>query len=230
MSLSAEDISYTWSFRGGESTAIRSFSGQFAAGVPHLICGPSGSGKSTLGYLLSGLLSTESGRVTFNGEEATHQREEIALVFQFPEDIFFEDTLEEELKQLSSPQRTLDMSCFDALGIPFETIAQRHPFHLSAGYGRLVATAMQLARNPRLLILDEPTIGLDWIFQRRMLDVLRNWITPQRTLVIITHDLDVLRELDGEAWVLNQGMLAWNGATSDLLASRELLEAYALAV
>lgn len=228
MSLRAENIRFTWKFRGGQSVALVSLSAEFSEGNVHLICGPSGSGKSTLGYLLAGLMPPDAGRVLFQDADIQSRRTQAAYVFQFPENIFFEDSLQEELKQLSAASASPDLSYFDRLGVPFPEIANRHPFHLSAGYARLAATAMQLARDPLLLILDEPTIGLDWNFHRRMVDVLKSWISPQRLLMVITHDLEVMRALGGEAWALNRGSLAWNGATEDLLTHADLLETYGL--
>ncbi|HEY3296283.1 MAG TPA: ABC transporter ATP-binding protein [bacterium] len=229
MSLLVENVSYTWTFRGGRKTALESIQADFAAGVPHLLCGPSGSGKSTLGYLLSGLMTADVGRILLDGEDMLHCRTRAAHVFQSAETIFFEDTLAAELEQLSNGHGALDMTWFERFGLSVEDFAPKHPFHLSAGYGRLWATAMQLARNPQVLVLDEPTIGLDWSFQRRMLDAVKSWINPERTLIVITHDLDVMRELGGHAWVLEEGRLAWNGGTTHLLADHTLLEAYALA-
>ena len=111
----------------------------------------------------------------------------------------------------------------------FGDIADKHPFHLSEGYGRLVATVLQLSRDPAVLILDEPTIGLDWIFYDRMTQLIKGWIHENRTLILITHDMDLIRELGGRAYGLLDGCLTWIGETKDLLEDTEMQRTLALA-
>jgi energy-coupling factor transporter ATP-binding protein EcfA2 len=230
MSLIAENLSFTYSFRGGECTAVREISAEFAPGIPHLICGPSGSGKSTLSLLLAGLLTPSGGEVKLNGEDLAAQRSRIAFVFQFAETIFFEDSVREELKQWMGSNADHDPSVFGQLGIDYSGIADTHPFHLSQGMSRLTAIALQVARSPQLLLLDEPTIGLDPDHERCVIELLRNWISPQRILIVVTHDLDVMRKLGGQAWVLKGGELVWSGETAILIQNHELLKSYGLEV
>lgn len=228
MILRSENIGYTWKSRGVEFRALNSFTGEFSSATPHVICGPSGSGKSTLGFLLAGLMPPDTGNVLLDGDDVSSRRENIAYVFQFAENIFFEDSIRDELNALSRGNGSLDLSYFEKLGIDFASVENKAPFHLSAGYGRLVATAMQLARNPQVLILDEPTIGLDDDFEQRMIEILKQWSSPDHLLIVITHDLNVMRELGGQSWVLNHGQLAWHGVTGDLLSNESLLKEQAL--
>lgn len=227
--LRAEAIQYTWQDRSGRTTAVAEFNGDFAAGVPHILCGPTGSGKSTLAFLLAGLLNPESGTVTLDGVNVAEIRGHIATVFQFPEELFFEDSVEEELRSAAHGRTDFGASCCAALGVALDEVAQVHPFHLSAGYGRMVALALQLAREPRVLIADEPTIGLDWIHRARVVHTLKEWPGPERTLIAITHDLGLMRELGGRSWVLSQGRLVWNGDTAQLLKDEKRLREYGLA-
>ncbi len=228
MSLRVDHVSFSWRYRGGVRSAVKDVSAVFEAGTAHVICGPSGSGKSSLSYLLAGMLPPERGMVLLNGQAVGEQQGEIAYVFQFPESIYFEDSVQAELEHWTGNGAALKADYFAQLGIPFAAIAQKHPYHLSAGYGRLVAIALQLAREPKLLVLDEPTIGLDWDYNRRMVTLLREWVNPERILVVVTHDLDLMRGLGGRAWVMAGGELAWSGETADLLAQPELLSAYGL--
>jgi energy-coupling factor transport system ATP-binding protein len=228
VSLHADNVSYTWRFRGGTRSAVRNVSAEFTAGTAHAICGPSGSGKSTLSYLLAGMLPPERGAVRWDGRAASERRGEIAYVFQFPESIYFEDSVRAELEHWAGNGAALKAEIFDTLGIPFAAIAEQHPYHLSAGYGRLVAIALQLAREPKLLVLDEPTIGLDWEYHARMVTLLRDWVNAERTLVVVTHDLDLMRGLGGRTWVMAGGELAWQGETTALLARQDWMIAYGL--
>jgi energy-coupling factor transport system ATP-binding protein len=228
VTLRADNVSYTWRFRGGVRRAVNMVSAEFAPGMAHVICGPSGSGKSSLSYLLAGMLPPDEGRVLMDDQTVSERRGEIAYVFQFPESIYFEDSVRQELERWTRNGAALKADYFARLGIPFEAIAEKHPYHLSAGYGRLAAIALQLAREPKLLVLDEPTIGLDWEYHQRMVTLLREWVNPERMLVVVTHDLDLMRGLEGRAWVMAGGELAWSGATAELLARQELLLAYGL--
>lgn len=227
--LKVENVSYAWSFRGGKAEALLSVSAEFRSGVPHVICGASGSGKTTLALLLSGLITDNLGKIRLDQQAIADCRKQIAYIFQFPESIFFEDSVEAELRQITGDDSTgTAEEYFQQLGIRFEDIAQKHPFHLSEGYSRLVATVLQMSRDPLVLIADEPTIGLDWEHHAQMTKLLKGWITPERILLIISHDLDLMQELGGYSWVLAKGELAWSGETHALLADPALLEQYSL--
>ena len=228
--LSAEHIDYTWRFRGGNIKALDSVSVQFPSGTPHIICGPSGSGKTTLALALAGLIKTEGGAIFLEDSPMDRSLGEIAYVFQFAENIFFEDSVANELREIAGVHRNGSAAAYlSELGIALDDIRDAHPFHLSEGYSRLVAIALQLAREPRVLILDEPTIGLDWRHQARLIRLLKRWVTDDRILVIIAHDVELMREIGGSAWVLVEGRLAWSGETDALLASPELVESFSLA-
>jgi energy-coupling factor transport system ATP-binding protein len=227
MVLAARNLDYTWRNRDGETRAIRDFSAEFHSGIPHFVCGPSGSGKTTLGFLLSGLMAPDSGTVLLSGTSA-EQRYSTAYVFQFAEDIFFEDTVAGELRQIAHGTEERAHELFARLGIRLSAILEQPPHRLSAGFARLVAVGLQMARWPQVLILDEPTIGLDWRFHRRITTCLRDWASRERILIVITHDLDLMRELNGRAWVVSDGRLVWNGDTASLLPDAALLERFAL--
>ena len=153
----------------------------------------------------------------------------MAYLFQFPEAIFFTESVEKELDAICSTCDEEDWELtFRNFGVSLPEIRHRHPFALSEGYARLTALAMQLARKPSVLILDEPTIGLDWKHQERVIHGLKDWMTPERLLITITHDLDLLSELRGSAWVSAEGQLAWSGPTTDLLSNDSLMRQSAL--
>jgi len=218
-----------WQSHGTSVTAVRDFTASFEPGIAHFICGPSGCGKSTLGYILAGLMPPSSGQVTYAGQPVAGNRQHVAYLFQSPEAIFFNDTVQKELEEISdSADADLWEKSFQRVGVSLPEIAHRHPFTLSEGYARLTALAMQFTREVNVMILDEPTIGLDWKHQQRVMDVLKAAVAPERILVTITHDLELLAALQGKSWVLADGLLAWSGRTADLLADDDLLRRFAL--
>jgi energy-coupling factor transport system ATP-binding protein len=226
MVLAARNLEYAWD-SNKTNKAVYDVTADFRGGVPHFVCGPSGSGKTTLGLLLSRLQKPDSGTVDLEGASDGHSAER-AFVFQFAENLFFEDTVADEVRQIADKNAEYVHDIFAKLGIEYERIAALNPFRLSAGYARLVATGLQMARDPQVLILDEPTIGLDWRFSQRMTTALKEWINPQRILIMITHDLDLMRDFGGQAWAMTSGRLVWNGATETLLNDEALLERLAL--
>lgn len=220
--LAAQNVRYRWR-NGDESiSAIEDVSAKFFGGEAHVLCGPSGSGKTTLGYLLAGLIEPQSGSISLNGISGITPHD-AAYVLQFAENIFFEDTVGEELRHLSGSVTGEQYESFRCLGVDIQHIADLHPAKLSAGFGRLVAVGLQMARNPRILILDEPTIGLDWIYHARMTRALQKWIRPDRILITITHDLELISSLCGRVWILQNCRMFWSGTTSDFLSEEDLL-------
>ena len=227
--LVADNLHYAWRLPRDVVPAIGGVSAEFRAGVPHVICGPSGSGKTTLSLLLTGQFPPDGGNVLLDDCPISRCRHEAAYVFQFPENIFFEDTVARELQQITGSSRNrLAEKYLEKLDICFDDVAEKHPFHLSAGYGRLIATVLQVAREPRVLVVDEPTIGLDCHFHRRMIGLLRECAMTDRVVIVVTHDAELMRELGGRAWVLSEGKLVWSGDTHELLGQPQRLEQFGL--
>jgi len=227
--LLAINVSHVWKDRNRSATALHDVSAEFLSGGAHFLCGPSGAGKSTLGLLLAGLLPPTQGRVELNNVDVRERRSEVAYLFQFPEAIFFTESVEDELEAICFARDEENWeTTFRNFGVSLANIRHRHPFTLSEGYARLTALAMQLARKPSVLILDEPTIGLDWKHQEHVIRGLKDWITPDKLLITITHDLELLSALPGNALVLTEGQLAWRGSTTDLLNNDLLMRQSAL--
>lgn len=222
MRLIARDLEYAWA---NSATGLATFTGEFEPGIPHCICGPTGSGKTTLSLLLAGLLEPVTGYVT--GAETAARR---GYIFQMPEGIFFEDSVAREMEIAAGPRGLRRArKLFAELGIDFADVAAQHPLQLSGGYGRLAALVLQMVREPDVLIADEPTIGLDWQFQSRVTALLQSWLSPERILIVVTHDVDFLRALNGSCWIMQDGRLTWQGAAEVLLAQQELLAQFGLA-
>ncbi len=173
-----------------------------------LVIGPSGSGKSTLLEILAGLAEQTAGSIFWRDQELTpeHLQQLGGLVFQFPERHFCGGTILEELR-LGHPELG-SQKVHDALqevGLA-DLALHSAPHALSGGQQRRVALAVQLIRQPSLLMLDEPTAGLDWSMRRQLVNLLAKLKTDW-TLLVVTHDAGELLQIADRCWTLNHGQL-----------------------
>lgn len=173
-----------------------------------LIVGPSGSGKSTLLEILAGLVSPSQGTMHWRNQELQPEmlQQLAGLVFQFPERHFCGHTVLEELRighpELGSEQvsQTLKSVGLGAIGL------QTPPHAMSGGQQRRLALAVQLIRQPYLLLLDEPTAGLDWSMKQQLISLLAE-LKKDWSLLIVSHDARDLAHLADYCWTLQNGEL-----------------------
>ncbi|MBW4651866.1 MAG: energy-coupling factor ABC transporter ATP-binding protein [Kaiparowitsia implicata GSE-PSE-MK54-09C] len=173
-----------------------------------LVVGPSGSGKSTLLEILSGLAKKTSGTIRWRDQDLTPDdlQQLSGLVFQFPERHFCGSTILEELR-LGHPELSkarIDQALEDVgLGhLPLKT----PPRSLSGGQQRRLALAVQLIRQPFLLLLDEPTAGLDWSMRQQLVNVLTR-LKADWSLLVVSHDAGELAAIADRCWTLHHGVL-----------------------
>lgn len=173
-----------------------------------LVIGPSGSGKSTLLEILAGLAEKTSGDIRWREQELTplHLEQLSGLVFQFPERHFCGGTILEELR-LGQIELTRDrieqvLSEVGLSHLPLST----PPQSLSGGQQRRLALAVQLIRQPHLLLLDEPTAGLDWSMRRQLVSLLAN-LKTHWSLLVVSHDASELLDIADQCWTLEHGEL-----------------------
>jgi energy-coupling factor transport system ATP-binding protein len=173
-----------------------------------LVIGPSGSGKSTLLEILAGLAKKTSGKVLWRDQELTpDQLQQLAgLVFQFPERHFCGHTLLEELR-LGHPEMGKERidQALAAVGLGHLPLTTS-PRSLSGGQQRRLALAVQLIRQPYLLLLDEPTAGLDWSMRQQVVSLLSQ-LKKQWTLLVVSHEPGELLEFADRCWTLDHGVL-----------------------
>ncbi|MBW4559928.1 MAG: energy-coupling factor ABC transporter ATP-binding protein [Mojavia pulchra JT2-VF2] len=173
-----------------------------------LIIGPSGSGKSTLLEILSGLAEPTSGAVFWREQELiSEQLQQLAgLVFQFPERHFCGGTILEELR-LGHPELGIERvrQALGEVGLDHLSLSAA-PYALSGGQQRRLALAVQLIRQPNLLLLDEPTAGLDWSMRRQLISLLAK-LKQDWTLLVVTHDAGDMLAIADSCWTLNHGEL-----------------------
>ncbi len=173
-----------------------------------LIIGPSGSGKSTLLEILAGMATGTSGGVYWRDRPLnTELLQQLGgLVFQFPERHFCTNSVLEELRlghpELGTERVEGALSAVGLADIPLQT----SPHALSGGQQRRLALAVQLIRQPHLLLLDEPTAGLDWSMRQQLVGLLAR-LKQEWTLLIVTHDAGDLLAIADKCWQIDRGRL-----------------------
>lgn len=191
-----------------ENSILKSINLDLAPQKLGLIIGPSGSGKSTLLEILSGLAEPTSGSVFWREREllAEDIQQLAGLVFQFPERHFCGGTILEELR-LGHPELGVERvrQALSEVGLEHLSFSTA-PYALSGGQQRRLALAVQLIRQPHLLLLDEPTAGLDWSMRRQLVNLLAK-LKQHWTLLVVTHDAGDLLPIADSCWTLNHGEL-----------------------
>lgn len=185
-----------------------------------LIIGPSGSGKSTLLEILAGLAEKTSGEMLWREQQLTaeHLQQLSGLVFQFPERHFCGSTILEELR-LGHPELTGDRitEALTEVGLANLSLGTS-PQAMSGGQQRRLAFAVQLIRQPHLLLLDEPTAGLDWSMRRQLVNLLAK-LKTHWSLLVVSHDAGELVDIADQCWTLQHGELA--AVTPEALKNQE---------
>lgn len=215
--------------------ALRGVSLRIMPGEKVGLVGANGAGKSTLMLHLNGILGTPESPVRVCGLPLTKEhlpviRGRVGLVFQNPDDQLFSPTVFEDVAfgplHMGLPEaevRRRASLALEQVGLPgFE---ERLPHHLSIGQKKRVAIATVLAMEPEILVLDEPTAGLDPRGRRLLIDLLR---ALPRTMLVSTHDIWLVDELFPRMVVMDEGQIVADGATAKLLADTPFLEAHGL--
>ena len=188
---------------------LREVSLQLAAGSPRLVAGRSGSGKTTLLELFGGLADPDAGQILWNGEvlNGRQRRWLCGLVFQFPERHFLGLNVAQELRL---GQRRLGGEAVERVlrqvGLASMSL-QQAPERLSGGQQRRLALAVQLLRDPKVLLLDEPTAGLDWTVRDEVLQLLAS-LARERALLVVTHEPELFAGVVEGGWFLEDGELS----------------------
>lgn len=239
MSITVENLTYTYS-KGlpNETRALENVSFQLEPGEFAAVIGHTGSGKSTLMQQLNGLLRPDSGKITVGevcitdpSTKMTEVRQKVGLVFQYPEYQLFEETVAKDVafgpKQVGMTGEKLDRVVEESIrltGLDYEEVKERSPFELSGGQKRRVAIAGVLAMKPEILILDEPTAGLDPSAHRDVLELIRRIHRKERmTILLVSHNMGDVAELADRVLVMNRGKLVMNGTPAEVFSRGEPL-------
>ena len=209
------------------------------------IVGHTGSGKSTLVQHLNGLLKPSSGQVLINGEDLNGEkvnrralRQRIGLVFQYPEYQLFEETVAKDIafgpknQGLSKEEINRRVrGAMESVHLNYEKYAEKSPFDMSGGQMRRVAIAGVLAMEPEVLILDEPTAGLDPMGRDRILSMLEELREKKHTTILmVSHSMEDMARLAERLLVISGGKLAADGTPREIFSRPELLTSIGLDV
>jgi len=205
-----------------ERIALEEVSFEICEGESLAIVGETGSGKTTLVQHLNGLLKPARGRVRVEGVDLAgpavsraELRRRVGLVFQYPEHQLFEETVYDDIsfvlrqRSIFPPheiEERVKKTCF-SLGLDYEKFRRRSPFELSSGEMRRVALAGVLVQDPKILILDEPTVGLDGEGKKEVLREIRELRRRGKTLIIVSHQVENLLGLIDRVIVLDRGRI-----------------------
>lgn len=246
MGIALENVSFT--YQEGTplaSTALSDVSLTIEDGSYTALIGHTGSGKSTILQLLNGLLVPSQGSVRVfdtlitsisKNKDIRQIRKQVGLVFQFAENQIFEETV---LKDVAFGPQNFGVSEEDAEQIAREKLAlvgideslfNRSPFELSGGQMRRVAIAGILAMEPAILVLDEPTAGLDPLGRKELMNLFKKLHQSGMTIVLVTHLMDDVAEYANQVYVMKKGRLVKFGKPSDVFQDVVFMEEVQLGV
>ena len=246
MGIILDNVSYT--YQEGTpfaSVALSDVSLTIEDGSYTAIIGHTGSGKSTILQLLNGLLVPTEGSVrafdtlitsTSVNKQIRQIRKQVGLVFQFAENQIFEETV---LKDVAFGPQNFGVSVEEAEVIAREKLAlvgideslfERSPFELSGGQMRRVAIAGILAMEPKILVFDEPTAGLDPIGRKELMTLFKKLHQDGITIVLVTHLMDDVAEFADQVYVMEKGKLVKSGKPSLVFQNVEFMEKIQLGV
>ena len=229
--IELQNITYTYSPKTPfEKTAVDGVSLRVNKGELVGIIGPSGSGKSTLIQLMNGLLKPASGEVFFEGEPLKKVNTRIGIVFQYPEAQIFEETIQKELefgpKNIGMDKVDIAKAIQNSIKIMgIDSDLQKSPHEISGGQKRKVAIASVLSMNPEVLILDEPTAGLDPRAKRQLLETLVNMNRTGTTIILVSHSMEEIAEICTRIVVMKDAKIYADGPVADIFSnSKELID------
>jgi len=246
MSIKIENLSYIYDEgMPFQTKAVDNISFDIKKGEFVGLIGHTGSGKSTLIQTLNGLLKPSKGKIFINEKDLSDKnikkseiRKNVGLVFQYPEYQLFEETVYKDIafgpKNLNLSKELIDQRVRESMaqvGLDFETLSELSPFELSGGQKRRVAIAGVLAMSPGILILDEPTAGLDPMGRDEILEQIKNLNREKNvTVILVSHSMEEVANLVDRLIVLDQGKKILDGCVREVFKEYDLLKQVGLGV
>lgn len=209
------------------------------------LIGHTGSGKSTLVQHLNGIMKPTSGNIIVDGINICDKnanlreiRQKVGLVFQYPEHQLFEETVYKDIafgpKNLGLKDEELKLrvqSSMELVGLDYNTLKDRSPFELSGGQKRRVAIAGVIAMKPKLLVLDEPTAGLDPSGRDEILDEIKKlYLKEGITIILVSHSMEDVAKLSNRIFVMDRGKIVIDDATREVFKRARELEEIGLGI
>ena len=231
--LSTKNLSYTYP---DGTHALKNINMEIYKGQKVAIMGPNGAGKSTLFSHFNGLTEPTSGHVEIDGKAIKYDkdtllevRQKVGIVFQDPNDQLFAPTVKEDVAfgpmNLGLDYEEVEKRVSEALTmVGMEQYMDKTPHHLSGGQQKRVAIAGIIAMRPEIMILDEPTAGLDPEGVEKVLDILDNLNKEGMSIVISSHDIEMVNEFAEKIFVLNNGEILESGDKHEIFSNKELLK------
>jgi energy-coupling factor transport system ATP-binding protein len=237
--IELSNVNFTYpNLQRGDANTLSDINLSIAAGSYTAIIGHTGSGKSTLVSLIDGLLVPSSGQVRVGKVTVTNEakqadlaqlRQHVGFVFQFPEQQLFAETVAQDVafgpENLGWPPEKVKAAVKQSIadvGLPKE-IGERSPFMLSGGQMRRAAIAGVLAMKPSILILDEPTAGLDAQSTDQLLSLVAKLNATGTTIILITHQMEQVAAYADQVVVMNHGRLVTSTVPQKLFSNPQLL-------
>ena len=231
--LSIKNLSYTYP---DGTHALKNVNMEILKGQKVAIMGPNGAGKSTLFSHFNGLPEPKSGYLEIDGKKMEYDkktlleiRQKVGIVFQDPNDQLFAPTVKEDVAfgpmNLGLSYEEVEKRVDEALTlVGMEKFKDKTPHHLSGGQQKRVAIAGIIAMKPEIMILDEPTAGLDPQGVDKVLDILNNLNKEGMTIVISSHDIEMVNGFAEKIFVLNEGEILASGDKNEIFSNKELLK------
>jgi cobalt/nickel transport system ATP-binding protein len=230
--LSVHDLHFSYH---DEHLALRGVSFELCEGDKVALVGPNGAGKSTLLLHLNGILTGQDGYVIVGDERITRGnlpavRAMVGVVFQSPDDQLFSPTVFEDVAfgplHMGLPKDEVIVRVDSALeAVRMSGFKDRLSHHLSVGEKKRIAIATVLSMNPQILILDEPSAGLDPRARRTLINLLRDLPI---TMLVSTHDMKLVEELFPRTIVMDEGLIVADGGTTKILSDEKFLNEHGL--
>lgn len=231
--LSTENLSFTYP---DGTQALKNINIEIEKGEKVAIIGPNGAGKSTLFSHFNGLTEPTSGCVKIEGKPISFEKDEllkvrqkVGIVFQDPNDQLFAPTVKEDIAfgpmNLGLSYDEVEKRVEDALKmVGMENYEDKTPHHLSGGQQKRIAIAGIIAMKPELMILDEPTAGLDPDGVEKVLNIMNQLNEEGMTLIISSHDIDMISKYADKIFVLYNGEIIESGNKNKIFSDMELLK------
>lgn len=241
MYIQVKNLSYTYNKDfPNEGKALENVSFDVEKNSVLGVIGHTGSGKSTLLQMLNGLLHPDEGDVIIGEDRITEEnfplvkiRKKVGLVFQYPEYQLFEETVKKDVifgpsnLGIDDPEELehIAREALDKVGLDYDEIGERSPFELSGGQKRRVAIAGVIAMKPEVLILDEPTAGLDPESRLELIKLIKDiQVKEEMVLIFVSHNMNDIAVLADKIIVLDKGNIAMEGSPKEVFSREDDLK------
>lgn len=238
MNIKLENVSFSYNQNKNSQIVLKEINLEIRNGEFVGIVGPMGSGKTTLIELISGFLNPFFGQVLFDGidiysnkKTISDLRKKISIVFQFPERQLFEDSVFDDISfgpknhGISGEKlEKLVRESLECVGLDFERLNRKSPFNLSYGEQRRVAIAGIIASDPEIILLDEPTIAVDYNGLINIEKIMNSMHLKGKTIILVSHDMDLIAKNVNRIIAIEEGKIVFDGDKNNFFRNVNLVQ------